>query len=96
MKDFSMARRQLMLNSAAWIGGGIVALAAAKPAGAAMQRFDLSPSSSLGIAVANRCGPSNEHATVKAQLLAQLAANPSLGTLTERCPICGCPIIVSR
>lgn len=42
MKDFSMARRQLMLNSAAWIGGGIVALAAAKPAGAAMQRFDLS------------------------------------------------------
>jgi hypothetical protein len=31
-----------------------------------------------------------------AQLQAQLAKEPSASTLTAKCPICGCPVIVSR
>jgi hypothetical protein len=96
MTESAKSRRELLLGTAAWVGG-IAALAAAKPAGAAMQRYDVSPKSPLGIAVANRCiVSSSEHDAIKSQLLAQLAANPLLQTLTERCPICGCPIIVSR
>ena len=96
MAEFSSARRRLMINSAAWIGGGIVALAATRPANAAMQSYQLSPTSPLGIAVANRCGPSGEHAAIAAQLRARLEANPALPMLMERCPICGCPIYVRR
>jgi hypothetical protein len=96
MTDFSTTRRQLILNSAAWIGG-IAALAATKPAGAAMQQVEVRPTSPLGIAIVNRCKVSSaEHSALRAELMTQLAANPSLGTLSERCPICGCPVVVSR
>jgi hypothetical protein len=96
MPEFSKTRRQLIFNSAAWIGG-IAAVAAAKPAGAAMQQVEVPPASPLGVAIANRCKVSSaEHDSIRAQLTAQLDANPSLGTLSERCPLCGCPIIVSR
>lgn len=89
-------RRQLLLGSAAWVGG-IAALAAARPAGAAMQAVEVRPASPLGAAIANRCNASSaDHDAIKARLAKQLAANPSLGTLSERCPLCGCPIIVSR
>jgi hypothetical protein len=95
MTEFSTARRRLMRNSAAWIGG-LAVLGTARTAGAAMQGYELSPTSPLGIAVKNRCGPSAGHAAIAAELRARLAADPALTTLTERCPICGCPIIVSR
>lgn len=89
-------RRQLLLGSAAWVGG-ITALAASRPAGAAMQEVEVRPTSGLGAAIANRCNVSSaDHDAIKAQLAKQLAANPSLGTLSEKCPLCGCPIIVSR
>jgi hypothetical protein len=95
MSEFSRARRRLLLSTAAWVGG-VAALGATRPAGAAMQAEPLSPQSNLGLAVANRCGPSSDHAALKAQLEAELAANPSLATLTAKCPICGCPVVVSR
>ncbi|HEX4113313.1 MAG TPA: hypothetical protein VH020_12330 [Stellaceae bacterium] len=96
MTEFSKARRQLMLGTAAWVGG-IAGMAAAKPAGAAMQAVELKPTSPLGAAVANRCKlAADDHADIRAQLMAELAADPALKSLTERCPICGCPIIVSR
>jgi hypothetical protein len=89
-------RRQLLLGTAAWVGG-IAAIAAARPAGAAMQSMEVRPSSPLGVAIANRCKVSSaDHDPIKARLLTELAANPSLDTLSERCPICGCPVIVSR
>jgi hypothetical protein len=89
-------RRQLLLGSAAWVGG-IAALTVAKPAGAAMQEVEVRAASPLGAAIANRCNVSSaDHDAIKAQLTKELAANPSLGTLSERCPLCGCPIIVSR
>ncbi len=95
MNDFK-TRRQLLRGSIGWIGG-VAALAAARPAGAAMQRVEVRPQSPLGIAIANRCKvASPDHDAIRARLTALLAANPSLGTLSEQCPICGCPIIVSR
>ena len=96
MADFSKTRRQLILNTAALVGG-FAAVAAARPAGAAMEQVEVRPTSPLGIAIANRCKVSSgEHDAIKARLMAMLAANPSLGALRERCPICGCPIVASR
>ena len=89
-------RRQVLLSTAAWVGGIAVAVAA-KPAGAAMQSVEVRPTSPLGIAIANRCKVSStDHDAIKARLMAELAANPSLVTLSERCPICGCPVVASR
>lgn len=96
MTEFSPARRRIMTHSVAWVGAGVAALAGAKAAHAAMQGYTLSPTSPLGIAVANRCGPSGEHAAIAAELRAQLKANPALPMLMERCPLCGCPIYVTR
>ncbi|HEY7990017.1 MAG TPA: hypothetical protein VID77_01395 [Stellaceae bacterium] len=95
MSDFR-TRRQLLLGSVAWIGG-LAAVAASLPAGAAMQQVKVPPTSDLGIAIANRCKVSSaDHDAIKAQLAARLAANPMLGSLSEKCPLCGCPIVVSR
>ena len=89
-------RRQLLRGSIGWIGG-VAVLAAAKPAGAAMQQVEVRPQSPLGTAIANRCKvASPDHDAIRARLMALLAANPSLGTLSEQCPICGCPIVVNR
>jgi len=95
MSDFK-TRRQLLHGSIGWIGG-VALLAAAKPGGAAMRRVEVRPQSPLGIAIANRCKvASPDHDAIRARLTGELAANPSLGTLSEKCPICGCPIVVSR
>lgn len=95
MSEFR-TRRQLFLGSAAWIGG-LAAFAAARPAGAAMQQVEVPATSKLGIAIANRCKVSSaDHDAIKAELAARLAADPSLVSLSEQCPICGCPIVVSR
>ena len=95
MTDFK-TRRQLLRGSLGWVGGAAV-LAAAKPGGAAMRRVEVRPQSPLGIAIANRCKvASPDHDAIRARLKSMLAANPSLGTLSEECPICGCPIVVTR
>ncbi len=94
MRDFSRERRRLLLSTAAWLGGAAT-LAAARPAGA-FQVFVASPDSSVGTLYANRCGPSSEHAAIVAELQARLAQDPALTSLTAACPICGCPVTVSR
>ncbi len=97
MTEFCKSRRQLIFNSAVWIGGVAAIAAAPKSAGAAMQQVEVPAASELGIAIANRCKvSSSDHDAIKAQLAARLAANPSLVSLSEQCPICGCPIVVSR
>jgi len=89
-------RRQLLRGSIGWIGGAAV-VAAGKHAGAAMRRAEVRPQSPLGIAIANRCKvASPDHDAIRARLTALLASSPSLGSLSEECPICGCPIVVSR
>jgi hypothetical protein len=54
------------------------------------------PTSAIGRAYANRCGGSSEHAALIARLETLLASDPSARSMSETCPICGCPIIVSR
>lgn len=94
MTEFSGARRSLLRNAAGWLGG-LVGLAAAKKADA-FTTYTVNRDSALGLSYANHCGPSSEHAALAAQLQTKLEKDPALASLSETCPICGCPIIVSR
>jgi hypothetical protein len=81
-------------SAAAWVGG-VIALAATRPAGA-WQVEELDPASPLGLAYAKRCGGASDHAALVAQLKAQLAKDSSANSLTAACPLCGCSVIVGR
>ncbi len=94
MSEVMHERRRLLLSTAAWVGG-LAAIAAARPA-RAFQVEEMPPTSAVGRAYANRCGGSSEHAALIARLQALLASDPSAQSMSEACPICGCPIIVSR
>ena len=60
---------------------------------------DLAGDSPLGLAIANRCADSPEHAAIAADLERELAGRgaPSGTTLraSATCPVCGCPVDVS-
>lgn len=94
MTEFSQARRKLLRSTAAWVTG-IAGVAATKQANA-FSTYTVNRDSALGVSYTNHCGPDSEHALLAAQLQAKLAKDPSLSTLSEVCPICGCPIIVTR
>jgi hypothetical protein len=87
-------RRRLLLSTATWIGG-LAAVAATRSA-RAFQVEVMPPTSAIGRAYAHRCGGSSEHAALIARLQALLAKDQSAQSISETCPICGCPIIVSR
>jgi hypothetical protein len=89
----SVLRRQL-LSATAWVGG-LAALTAGRSA-KAWQVEEIDPTSRLGRAYAERCGGPTEHQALLTQLQAQLAKDPSAQSLTAACPICGCPVTVSR
>jgi hypothetical protein len=92
--NIARERRHLLRSAAAWVGAA-AAFAATRSAGA-WQVEEIAPESPLGSAIANRCAGSSDHAALVAQLQAQLAKEPSASSLTAKCPICGCPVIVSR
>ena len=94
MSDILHERRRLLLSTAAWVGG-LAAIAASRPA-RAFQVEVMNPGSAVGSAYADRCGGTSEHAALIARLQALLASDPSVQSMSETCPICGCPIIVSR
>jgi hypothetical protein len=94
MSEVMQERRRLLRSAAAWVGG-LAAVAATRPA-RAFQVEEMPPASAMGRAYANRCGGSSEHAALIARLEALLASDPSAQSMSETCPICGCPIIVSR
>ena len=94
MSEVMHERRRLLLSSAAWVGG-LAAVAASRSA-RAFQVEEMPPTSAMGRAYANRCGGSSEHAALIARLETLLANDPSARSMSETCPICGCPIIVSR
>jgi len=94
MSEVMHARRRLLFSSAAWVGG-LAAVAAIRPA-RAFQVEEMPPTSAIGRAYANRCGGTAEHAALTARLQALLASDPSARSMSETCPICGCPITVSR
>lgn len=95
MAEFAPERRKLLLSTAAWIGG-LTTLMAAAPSARAFEVQELNPKSPLGFAVANRCTLATDHATLKAELEAKLAADPALASLSATCPLCGCPVVVTR
>ena len=94
MTKFSKARRKFLLSTAAGVSG-VTALVSARPADA-FRLYTMNPAGGVGLVYANRCGLGSDHAALLAQLQAQLAANPSLGSITATCPICGCPVIATR
>ena len=87
-------RRRLLLSTAAWVGG-LAAVAATRSA-RAFQVEVMPPTSAMGRAYAARCGGSSERTALIARLQELLASDPSARSMSENCPICGCPIIVSR
>ena len=94
MSEILHERRRLMLSTAAWVGG-FAAIAATRSAHV-FQVEEMPPTSAVGRAYANHCGGSAEHAALIAQLQTLLANDPSARSMSETCPICGCPVIVSR
>jgi hypothetical protein len=94
MATISKDRRRLLLGTAATLGG-LAAMAMLRPA-RAFEMQSISPGSDIGMAYSNRCGGTSEHAGLMSQLRSQLAANPSASSMTATCPICGCPVTVSR
>ena len=94
MNEIMHARRRLLRSTAAW-AGGLAAFAVTRPA-RAFQVEVMTPTSAVGRVYANRCGGASEHAALVARLQALLAHDPSATSMTETCPICGCPVIVSR
>ncbi len=94
MSDLVLERRRLLRSTAAWILGG-AAVALTRPA-RALEMQTMSSTSPLGMAYANHCGGPTDHDWLVSQLRAQLAADPAAQSLSATCPLCGCPVIVSR
>ena len=93
-----ISRRRLLIGTAAG-SIGMTALAVPRPAGAFSTEY-IAPSSPLGLAYSSRCGPASEHAVIRASLYSRLASQSAASGATvsasEVCPICGCPIYVTR
>jgi hypothetical protein len=94
MSEIAHGRRRLLLSTAAW-AGGLAAAIAVRRAGA-FQVEEMTSTSAVGRAYAQRCGGASEHVALVAWLQAQLADDPSATTMTATCPLCGCPVVVSR
>lgn len=94
MKDVNTNRRRL-LHAAALLAGTAVPLAFTRSA-TAWDVMPLDPASAAGLAYSNRCGGSEEHGALMQKLRMNLANDPSAAALSATCPICGCPVIVSR
>jgi hypothetical protein len=93
-----LSRRRLLKGSVAVVPG-LALLGSSRDAGA-FSMETMSPGSSIGLAYSNRCGGDAMHDVVRAQLQADLTnrVGPVGSTLSETavCPICGCPITVTR
>ncbi len=94
----NLSRRSLLRGTVAVVPG--LALLSFGRGAQAFSMETMAPQSSLGLAYSNRCGGDSMHAAVTARLEADLAnqTGPVGTTLSETavCPICGCPITVTR
>jgi hypothetical protein len=93
-----VSRRGLLKGSVALVSG--LAIVAAGRSAAAFSTETMIPGSGTALAYASRCGTDSMHPAIRARLQADLAKQTgALGTTlseTAVCPICGCPITVSR
>jgi len=91
-------RRAFLLSTAGL--GGVLALLARSQSAPALSIQGIPAQSGLGMAYANRCSGDAAHAQILARLESVLAtrtgAPGSTISMTEYCPICGCPIIATR
>lgn len=91
-------RRSFLLSTAGL--GGVFALLAGSGSARAFTIQGIPAQSGLGVAFANRCSGDAGHAQILARLESELAARGgapgSSVSMTEYCPICGCPIIATR
>ncbi len=94
MDPMNKDRRRLLQAAASLLGGSTV-LAFAPSAGA-WDVVPMEPGSAAGRDYANRCGGPQEHAALIQKLRSALAQNPALASMSSICPICGCPVFVSR
>ena len=94
MSDIVHDRRRLLRSCAAWVAGAAAFVLAPRANAWEMQK--LSPASPLGLAYANHCGGPTDHAWLVAELKDELANDPSAQSLSAQCPLCGCPVIVTR
>ena len=97
MREFSKDRRQLLLSTAAFVGGAaaFAVLGGTRPA-RAWTVYETPTNRGIGLAYANRCGGSDEHAALIAQLQDKLASDPTAKSETANCQLCGCTVTVSR
>jgi hypothetical protein len=94
MNDRVQSRRGLFQATGALIASG-VAFTFIRPADA-WQVEQVDPASPTGVAYSGRCGGDSRHDALQTKLRAALSADPALRSLSANCPICGCPILVSR
>jgi hypothetical protein len=94
MDDFMRERRRFLRTTAAWLVGGAAVTATRSASAWEVQK--MIPTSPLGLSYANHCGGPTDHAWLVAELKAKLADDPGAQTLSAICPLCGCPVIVSR
>jgi hypothetical protein len=97
MAKFAQTRRQLLLGTAKWVGGfaSVAAVGVAGPA-QAFRSYVANPASGVGLLYSDRCGPGSEHAQLISELQGKLESDPSAPSLTVMCPLCGCPVTVTR
>jgi hypothetical protein len=97
MADFSQTRRQLLLGTAKWVGGvaSVAAIGVAQPA-QAFRSYVANPASGVGLLYSDRCGPGAEHAQLISELQGKLESDPAVPSMTVMCPLCGCPVTVTR
>jgi hypothetical protein len=93
-----VSRRSLLRSSAAIVPG--LAMLAMGRSAKAFSIESMDASSGVGLAYATRCGNDSMHPAIRARLQADLANRTGAPgtTLSETavCPICGCPITVTR
>jgi hypothetical protein len=87
------SRRKLLQATAVLFGGGTVL--SFGPA-EALQPVEIDPASPLAQEYNARCGGDSQHAALQADLRTALLKDRSRKSLSAPCPICGCPISVSR
>jgi hypothetical protein len=97
MHNQPKTRRELLMTTAIWAGGALAAAALFSPRRAAAFEIQEVPAASgLGLAYTNRCGPASEHTAMKTRLQGELARDSAAASMSEKCPICGCPVTVWR
>src|SRR5258708_773555 len=97
MAKIAPTPREVLLGTAP-AGGGCAWVAAIGVAGPAQafRSYVANPGSGVGLLYSDRCGPGSEHAQLISELQGKLESDPSAPSLTAMCPLCGCPVTVTR